>query len=89
MCHQSVGLIQNILEGAGLATISMTLKSEVTEQIGVPRAAVIRFPYGYSVGAAFDPVMQRSIVKDALNLIYQIETPGTIVRLPYRWRGKV
>ncbi len=89
MCHQSVGLIQNVLEGAGLATISMTLKAEVTEQVGVPRAAVIRFPYGYSVGAAFDADMQRNIVKDALNLIYQIEQPRTIVKLPYRWRGKI
>lgn len=72
-----------------MATISMTLKSEVTEQVGVPRAAVIRFPYGYSVGSAFDLAMQRSIVKDALNLVYQIEEPRTIVRLPYHWRGKL
>jgi hypothetical protein len=84
-----VGLIQNILEGAGLVTISMTLKAEVTEQVHVPRAATIRFPYGFSVGPAFDPQTQISIVKDALRLIYEIDQPETIVKLPYRWRGKL
>jgi len=87
MCHQTVGLIQNIIEGVGIATISMSLKLELTEQMNVPRAAHIRFPYGYSVGSAFQPAEQIKILKEALQLIYTIEKPRTFVKLPYRWRG--
>ena len=88
MCHQSVGLIQNIIEGVDIATISISLKPELTEQMNVPRAAYIRFPYGYSVGPAFQPKLQLQITKDTLNLIHKIRSPRTFVKLPYRWHGQ-
>ena len=87
MCHQTVGLVQNSIEKASIATISMSLKPEVTEQMNVPRAVHIRFPYGYSVGPAFEPDKQLQIMKEALQLIYEIQEPRTFVKLPYRWRG--
>jgi hypothetical protein len=83
-----VGLIQNTIEGVGIATISITLKPSLTEQMNVPRAANIRFPYGHPVGPAFEPEIQIQILKDALNLIEKISEPSTIVGLPYRWRRK-
>ncbi len=87
MCHQSVGLIQTAIEKAGIPTISITLKPEVTYFLHVPRSAYIRFPYGYSVGPAFEPELQKEILQATLNLVPQIKTPGTIVKLPYRWQG--
>lgn len=87
-CHQTIGLAQNTIEGVGIPTISITLKPALTEQINVPRAVNIRFPYGSAVGSAFDPEQQISIVKDTLKTLYEIEEPTTIVRLPYRWRGR-
>ena len=67
-----MGLIQNTIEGVGIATISITLKPSLTEQMNVPRAANIRFPYGHPVGPAFEPEIQIQILKDALNLIEKI-----------------
>ena len=87
MCHQSVGLIQTAIEKAGIPTISITLKPEVTYFLHVPRAAYIRFPYGYSVGPAFEPEKQIEILRVTLDALYQIKKPGTIVKLPYRWQG--
>ena len=52
-----------------------------------PRAAYIKFPYGFSVGPAFDPATQKDILIKCLNLIYEIKDPGTVVKLPYRWKG--
>jgi hypothetical protein len=33
MCHQSVGLIQSIIEKAGIPTASVTLLREITERV--------------------------------------------------------
>lgn len=82
-----MGLVQNIIEGRGIATVAISLKPEVTERMNVPRAAFVRFPYGNPLGMPFDPEMQKSIMTDALKLIYYVEEPGLIAKLPYRWRG--
>jgi D-proline reductase (dithiol) PrdB len=89
VCHQTLGIIQNIIEGAGIATIMTTLKPELTEQIHVPRAAYLKYPYGYSAGPAHDLEMQKRIIKDVLELIPVIKEPGTIVKMPYRWHGRI
>jgi D-proline reductase (dithiol) PrdB len=89
VCHQTLGIIQNIVEGKGMATITTTLKPELTEQIHVPRAAYLKYPYGYSAGPANDLEMQKKIITDVLNLVPAITEPGTIVKLPYRWHGRI
>ncbi len=88
-----MGLVQNIIEGHGIPTISVTLKPEITYGVKVPRAAYIRFPLGHPVGEANRPDQQRDIVRDLLQLIVDFTEPvsdptagGVIVRLPYRWR---
>ncbi len=55
--------------------------------MNVPRAATIRYPYGYPVGPAFQPELQKEILTKCLELIYEIKEPGTVVKLPYRWGG--
>ena len=87
MCHHTIAIIQSTSERAGIATISMTLKPEVTYFMNTPRAVYIRFPYGYSVGPAFKPGIQKEITKKSIETLYEIEKPGTIIKLPYRWRG--
>ena len=87
VCHQSLGLIQNILEKAGMTTISISLKPEVTRFMNISRSVTMRYPYGYPVGPAFQPDLQRQILVECLNLIYEIKEPDTIVKLPYRWAG--
>ncbi|MGV8025968.1 MAG: glycine/sarcosine/betaine reductase selenoprotein B family protein [Anaerolineaceae bacterium] len=89
VCHQTLGIIQNIIEGVGIATITTTLKPELTEQVHVPRAAYLKYPYGYSAGPANDLEMQKKIIKEVLELVPAITEPGTIVKMPYRWHGRV
>ena len=43
MCHQSVGLLQDAIERAGISTISLSVRPEVTLNMNVPRAAYVRF----------------------------------------------
>lgn len=70
----------------GVATISMSVQPHITASIGVPRGIALRFPAGNQVGEAGKPQQQRAILTAALEAIHAIETPGTIVELPYRWR---
>jgi D-proline reductase (dithiol) PrdB len=79
-------LVQNAVEGMGVSTISMSVQPHITASIGVPRGIALRFPAGNQVGEAGKPQQQRMILTAALEAIGAIESPGTIVELPYRWR---
>ena len=79
MCHQSVGLIQSIVEKAGIPTVSVTLLREVTERVAPPRALFVDFPLGYPLGAPGDAALQTRILKSALVLLSE-SVPPAIVR---------
>lgn len=64
----------------------MSVQPHITASIGVPRGIALRFPAGNQVGEAGKPQQQRMMLTAALEAIGAIETPGTIVELPYRWR---
>jgi D-proline reductase (dithiol) PrdB len=78
--------VQNQIEHAGVATISMTVQPHITALVGVPRAVFLRYPAGNQVGEAGKPQQQRAILTTALEAIAALQTPGTIVEVPYRWR---
>ena len=69
MCHQSVGLIQSVIERSGIPTVSITLLREVTERIAPPRALAVDRPLGYPLGEPDNPEVQRRIVSRALELL--------------------
>jgi D-proline reductase (dithiol) PrdB len=79
MCHQSVGLIQSIIERAGIPTASITLCREITERVAPPRALYVDFPFGYPLGAPSDPALQTRITLSALALLSET-VPPVIVR---------
>jgi len=54
-------------------------------QIKPPRSAFVNFPLGHQCGKPNDRVMQRRILRDALNLLVTAINPGEIVDLPYDW----
>jgi len=83
-----VGLIQNIIEGAGISTISLTVHPYLTAGVGVPRAVALRFPQGNIVGEPHQPEQQTAIVTSALRSVETIDEPNTILLWPYRWRSR-
>jgi D-proline reductase (dithiol) PrdB len=89
LCHQTLGIIQNIIEGYDIATIATTLKPELSERIYVPRAAYLQYPYGFSAGPKNDLDLQVKIVREVLELIPAMHEPGMIIKMPYRWRGRI
>jgi D-proline reductase (dithiol) PrdB len=76
MCHQSVGLIQSIIEKAGIPTASVTLFREVTERVDPPRTLFVDRPFGYPLGAANDASLQTVIILAMLALLKERVPPS-------------
>ena len=85
MCHRSVGLVQSELEAAGMSTVSVCLRPDISLAMKVPRAVYVRFPLGNPLGEPNRPDQQRRILEDLFGLLETADEP-TVVELPYRWR---
>lgn len=81
-----MGLIQREIENVGIATIGISIVREYSEKVKPPRTVYLRWPFGHPLGEPGNIRQQTTIVLDALKALYRIETPGTIIDLPYRWR---
>ena len=79
MCNQSVGLIQGVIEKAGIPTVSISLLKEVTEKVKPPRALFVDLPLGFPLGRPNDPARQKEIITAALQLL-ESEEPLPIIR---------
>jgi hypothetical protein len=71
MCHQSVGLVQSIIEKAGIPTVSITLLREVSKRVQPPRVLVVDRPLGYPLGEPRNALLQKRIILAALELLGQ------------------
>lgn len=63
----------------------MTSALDITQSVMPPRAVFLNFPLGHQTGPPDQPDLQRRIVTDAMRAFETINTPGTIVELPYVW----
>ena len=69
MCHQSVGLVQSVIEKSGIPTVSITLLREVSERVRPPRVLVVDRPLGYPLGEPGNAALQKQIILAALELL--------------------
>ncbi len=85
MCHQSVGLIQSVIERAGIPMVSVSVLREITARVAPPRALFLDLPLGYPLGAPHDAALQVRIIRAALSMLQEgvppailrpLETPG-------------
>jgi D-proline reductase (dithiol) PrdB len=79
-------LVQREIERAGIATVGISIVREYSARVQPPRTLFLRWPFGHPLGEPGNIAQQRTIVCEALAALYRIETPGTIIDLPYRWR---
>jgi len=70
-CHQAAGLLQSIIEKAGIPTVSISLLMEVTRQVEPPRVLVVDRPLGFPIGEPNNPDLQKRIMLAALALLAQ------------------
>jgi glycine/betaine/sarcosine/D-proline reductase family selenoprotein B len=84
-CTEAVGFISRFLERSGISTVAIVLIKEVAEQIKIPRALFINFPFGTPLGKAHIQSLQNSIVNDMVSALKTLDRPGKIINLPYKW----
>jgi D-proline reductase (dithiol) PrdB len=70
-CHQAAGLLQSIIEKAGIPTVSISLLMEITRQVEPPRVLVVDRPLGFPLGGPNHPDLQKRIMLAALGLLSQ------------------
>lgn len=85
LSHQTMAVLQRAIEEAGIPTLSIALCRDVVERVGVPRSVHYRFPFGFTLGEVNDEAMQLRILKDALRVVEEVDSAGTIVDLAYQW----
>ncbi|HEU4889738.1 MAG TPA: hypothetical protein VFV49_17775 [Thermoanaerobaculia bacterium] len=83
---QSVGLLQSVIERAGIPTVAVTFSADLTQLIGTPRALSVRFPYGAPFGNPLNRWLQTRVLQEALALLDTASVPNTIQASAYRWK---
>ena len=81
-----MGLIQREIERAGIPTIGISIVRNYSAKVKPPRTVFLRWPFGHPLGEPFNIAQQRTVLAEALQALYTIDTPGAINDLPYRWR---
>jgi D-proline reductase (dithiol) PrdB len=76
-----VGLIQRLIEAAGIATISISLSKEVTRKVNPPRAVYTGFPMGHPLGYPGQTLRQIQVLRILLKYLKEIDFPGCMVEL--------
>lgn len=81
--------MQRAIEAAGIPTIIIAALPPVVRQAGTPRAVAPMVPMGANAGEPHNVEMQTGIVTDTLKLLEELESPGSIVPLPYEYHAQI
>ena len=81
--------MQRAIEAAGVPTIIIAALPPVVRQAGTPRAVAPMVPMGANAGEPHNVEMQTGIVTDTLKLLEELESPGSIVPLPYEYHAQI
>ena len=87
MCHQTVCLIARYLEERGIPTLVVATAFDILKFGWPPRAVFMDFPLGHGGGPLFNPEMQLSIAREALQVCESLREPGEIIHLDQTWPG--
>jgi len=76
-----VGLIQRIVEKAGMATISVSLARDITKTVLPPRAVFPGFPLGHALGFPGQKTQQLQLLRLLLKYLKELDSAGTFVEI--------
>jgi D-proline reductase (dithiol) PrdB len=85
--HQSVGLIQRIIESSGIPTISISINRPYTEKIKPPRSIFLDWPFGHPLGEPGNVRQLAAVLAKRFEALDTIDTPGMMMDVGWR-RGR-
>lgn len=80
-----MGLVQRVLEAAGIPSVSISMMPNLTRAVGAPRVAGIAYPLSRPMGRPGDAVGQRAVLRAVLDVLAAATRAGTYVELPFVW----
>ena len=80
-------MIQRAVEKAGIPTVGLSTFKDRVERINYPRAAVVKFPRGATLGRAHDSAQHKQVLLDTFEVLRTATAPGTVVELAHKWVG--
>ena len=80
-----MGLIARRVEADGIPTLSMTSAFSITRSVNPPRAVFLDYPLGHTTGKPLEASLQAEIVAAGLAAFEELDRPGAVKMLPYRW----
>jgi D-proline reductase (dithiol) PrdB len=80
-----VGLIARAIETEGIPTVSVVMNRDIAENVGIPRALHVHFPYGAPLGPAGHPETQLAVIREALGLFASATGSGGVVESSVEW----
>ena len=51
-----------------------------------PRTIFLKWPFGHPVGEPLNVLQQSAVIVEAFIALHEINKPGEVVDIPYRWR---
>ncbi|MFC1814926.1 hypothetical protein ACFL0M_03075 [Thermodesulfobacteriota bacterium] len=78
-------MIQREIEKTGIATIGISIVRKYTEKVKPPRSIFLKWPFGHPLGEPFNIAQQKAVLKRAFDALLQINNPGEITDIPFRW----
>lgn len=85
MCHQTVSLVAQQIEAAGIPTVILGAAKDIVEHVGAPRFAFSDVPLGNSAGLPDDVPSQRVALECALRLLEAAPGARTTWQTPLVW----
>ncbi len=82
-------MVQRAIEEIGIPTVIIAALPPVVKQTGTPRAVAPLVPMGANAGEPHNIEMQYNIVKEALEQLEILDSPGQVVPLNYEYIAKV
>lgn len=79
-----MGLIQRVLDEAGLSTLSITQVAEIAAVIKPSRALFVPHPFGLTFGDVGDRDTQSAVIATMLDTAVKMDSPG-VTTSSFRW----
>lgn len=77
LCHQTMGIIARVIEKAGIPTITISVKPNMTDRVRPPRTAYYNGKLGSVAGDANWPEYQLRILDETLRWMETFDQPGS------------
>lgn len=80
-----MGLIARVIETQGIPTVCVVMNRDIAQNVLLPRALHVRFPYGAPLGPGGNAPVQEAVIVEALNVLVEAQAPGALVESTTEW----